>query len=132
MRFSLTFFTALALVVPAFLAAPSPLIEVEKSAGEVIPGSYIVTLKSTVNKDAHLAWLKPHLATDSANDASASRVTHRYDAKGFIHAYAGKFSPETLAILRGSADVKAIEEVHRMTACLVCPASHAPLSRIQS
>lgn len=79
------------------------LLEIERCAGEKNDSSYIVRLKTEVDKSTHLAWLRQRLGR-------SSQITHEYDS-GFLNAYAGKFEDETLNHLRASPDVENISEV---------------------
>lgn len=62
--------------------------------------NYIVALKRDVDMDTHLDWLRPKLS-------SRCEITHQYN---LIHGFAGKFSEQTISLLRSSPDVEKIEK----------------------
>lgn len=82
MRFSITFFTALASVLPAVFAAPATLVhDIQTFKGPKKSGSFIIKLKDDVDKTSHLEWL--------ANHPSASTVTHGEWNSSFFNGFAG-------------------------------------------
>lgn len=86
MRFFAAVFASLAvLAAPIFGAPTTPLISVNKYAGAVNKGSFIVKLKDNVSKDAHLDWLSQH--------AGADAITHRDWRTDIVNGFAGWFTP---------------------------------------
>ena len=89
MRFSTSFLAVvLASVLPAALAAPAQqqtqdLHAVHTFEGRKVPGSYIVTLKPSVKKDNHRAWLA------GVVDKALARITHDWENIP-TNAFAGK------------------------------------------
>ncbi|KAJ3483606.1 hypothetical protein NLI96_g6203 [Meripilus lineatus] len=103
MRFSAILAATVALLATPILGSPTvPLVGIEKFSGKVKQGSYIVKLKSDVSKTAHLDWLSQHIGTDS--------VTHTEWDSAVLNGFAGKFSSNTLNMLRSSPDVESIAE----------------------
>ncbi|OBZ72814.1 Aqualysin-1 [Grifola frondosa] len=76
--------------------------QIERTAGDKKDSSYIIRLKSGVDKSVHLTWLRERLSRNS-------EITHDYHS-GFLNAFAGKFDEETLNFLRASPDVENISE----------------------
>ena len=128
MRFSAVVFAALALLAtPIFGAPTTPLITVEKYAGTTKQGSYIVKLKDDVSKSSHLDWLSQHLGSDSVTHTewnadllngfagSVDSLIQSCRVSLLILAPPGKFSTNTLNLLRANPDVESISEDGVMT-----------------
>ena len=98
MRFSSTFLTALVAFLPSALAAPTPIsaLEVQSFSGETRPGSFIVTLKSEVNKTTWLAK-RPNFATAD------------FDSE-FLNSFATNLDEDGLQALRENSDIESIAE----------------------
>lgn len=79
MQFSNTFISFILLVAPV-LAAPSALKTVVKREGEVKPGSYLVTLKPSTDRVAHI---------ESLQLSPESQITHEWDT--VFNGFAGKY-----------------------------------------
>ncbi|KAL0948477.1 hypothetical protein HGRIS_011046 [Hohenbuehelia grisea] len=82
-------------VLSAVLASPTTLKPIQRHRGQVVDGSYIVTLKDGVDKKALV-------------DALGLELTH--DWQKSIHGFAGKFSDDALNALRASDAVNTIAE----------------------
>ncbi|KAG5652709.1 hypothetical protein H0H81_004022 [Sphagnurus paluster] len=93
MRF-LTTLLALFLAVPT-LSAPSPLLDVEQSAGPAVHGRYIVKLKNGASKAKIFKQLRN------------SNVTHDWNV---IHGFAGQLDEDAVDVLRASPDVDYIAQ----------------------
>lgn len=76
-------------------------VEVVRAQGDKKERSYIVHLKASVDKDAHLQWLRQRLSGNS-------EIKDNYS---FLNAFSGTFNEDTLSVLRTSSDVDRIEEV---------------------
>lgn len=85
MKFFTAVFASLALLAtPIFGSPTTPLVAVDKYAGDVNKGSFIIKLKDNVSKDAHLNWLSQH--------AGANAITHRDWQTDVLHGFAGWFT----------------------------------------
>ncbi|KAI0032756.1 serine protease [Vararia minispora EC-137] len=100
-----TVLTAFALLTAPVFGSPVQMLTVQHFAGE-ISGRHIVTLKSEVEKSAHLSWLESARLTSG----SAVTVTNAEWDSSVLHGYAGEFSEDALNALRASPDVESIEE----------------------
>ena len=90
---------AFVLCVLPVLAAPSPLITVQR-AQNPIAGRYIVTFKSGVARSAGVSSVTSRIS-------SQSKVTQQWD---IINGFAGTFTDDDLEVLRANPNVAAIEE----------------------
>ncbi|KAI0791170.1 serine protease [Abortiporus biennis] len=118
MRFFSVAAATLALLAAPIFGAPTDLKPIEKYQGKVKQGSYIVKLKDNVAKDHHLAWLIQHLNGDS--------VTHTEWQKDTLNGFAGRFSENTLNLLRSSPDVEYISEDGIVSINAVTTQTNAP------
>ncbi|KAL0948859.1 hypothetical protein HGRIS_008979 [Hohenbuehelia grisea] len=82
-------------VLGVVISSPTTLKPIQRYRGQVNPGSYVVTLKDGVDKDA--------LA-----ESLGLKLTHAWDNS--INGFAGKFSGESLKALRASNAVDSIAE----------------------
>lgn len=70
----------------------------------VIPGKYIITLKSGVQIEQHLSWATRIQTQSSKRSAVDTGVSHQYSIQDFS-AYAGAFDEATIEQIRNSEDV---------------------------
>lgn len=83
------------------LAAPAPI-----ASSNVIPGSYIVTLKDAVKAPAvkaHLSWVS-EVHSRSMRKRDTAGVDQEYT--GLFKGYAGSFDEDTLSQIRAHPDVR--------------------------
>ncbi|KAK7745090.1 hypothetical protein SLS62_009954 [Diatrype stigma] len=101
---------ALQLQPAAVLAAPS--------TKQVVPGKYIVRLKSGISTrdvESHIDWVRDvHRRSLGSRDIGIAGVKKTFHINEF-NAYAGEFDEETLAQIRSNPDVLGIEESHIFT-----------------
>jgi cerevisin len=99
MRFTSTILTALIAIIPfsSVTAAPSPMHEVQRFSGTSRPGSFIVTLKSDVDKSA---WLSKRPYVNTSWD---------FDSE-FMNGFSSKLDEETLQQLRADPTIESIAE----------------------
>ncbi|OCH86831.1 serine proteinase [Obba rivulosa] len=83
------------------MSSPSTLIEIKRASGDKKESGYIVRLKDSADKRAHLVWLRQRLSRNSS-------ITYEYSDA--LKAYAGTFDESTLEHLRASSDVDEIYE----------------------
>jgi oryzin len=87
-------------LLPAALAAPTT------KRSDIIPGKYIVTLKSGIDATAaesHLTWVNDvHKRSLSKRDTAG--IEKKYGIKDW-HAYAGEFDDATVAEIKANPDV---------------------------
>ncbi|KAK0611827.1 peptidase S8/S53 domain-containing protein [Immersiella caudata] len=103
-------FRELALFVGIVLTWVSAAPVIDKRAARVLPGKYIVTLKPGVSVDivgTHLRWVRD-IHTRSLSRRDTAGVEKVFNVEDF-NAYAGTFDSATLAKIRESEDVAAIE-----------------------
>ena len=98
MRFTSTLLTALVAILPlsSVVAAPAPILEVQRFSGETRPGSFIVTLKKEVDKSVWLAR-RPNFASRDFNST-------------FINGFASILDEDALQELRANPDIESIAE----------------------
>ncbi|KAK7431257.1 hypothetical protein QQZ08_002298 [Neonectria magnoliae] len=91
------------------LAAP-----VERANGDVVKGSYIVTLKSDLGTDDledHLTWVEQvHKRSIVKRDTDAKGVEITYDGDYGFHGYAGSFDDDTIEEIKNNPEVALVEE----------------------
>lgn len=97
MQLPLTAFLAAAVVSLSVSVSASRMIAVQKFAGKVNTGSYIVQLKAGANKYSLFSEAR----------LSVGVITHDWE---IIHGFAGRFDNATLNLLRASDLVESIEE----------------------
>ncbi|KAJ0124372.1 lkaline serine protease alp1 [Diaporthe amygdali] len=76
---------------------------------DVIPGSYIVTLKADADVGSHISWVNGIQARSLRRQDAESGVTKSYAFKSFS-GYAGAFDDATIEEIRNSDEVVAVEE----------------------
>ncbi|KAF4976259.1 hypothetical protein FZEAL_7048 [Fusarium zealandicum] len=83
------------------------------ATGDVVPGSYIVTLKSDI-KDAdvksHLKWVDDVHKRSLTKRDGQNGVERTYDGKYGFHGYAGTFDKATVAEIKENPDVELVEQ----------------------
>ncbi|KAF2756541.1 hypothetical protein EJ05DRAFT_502046 [Pseudovirgaria hyperparasitica] len=97
-------------VLPLVAAAPVPVVVAVPSlvAREVIPGKYIVTVRSGVNVSSHIDWVRlAHERNNRMNNESSAGITTTYRA---YSGYAAELDDTTLAELKQHPDVQAVEQ----------------------
>ncbi|KAJ3529541.1 hypothetical protein NM208_g9709 [Fusarium decemcellulare] len=98
-------------------APTSPTNEVS-DVSDIIPGSYIITLKPQIKPakvKAHLNWVGDvHKRSLTKRDSDLG-VEKTYDNKAGFHAYAGTFDPSTIKEIKKSSDVVHVEPDRRVT-----------------
>jgi oryzin len=95
-------------LLPAALAAPT------SKKSDIIPGKYIVTLKSGVDAavaESHLSWVTD-LHKRSLGKRDTAGIEKTYDIKDW-HAYAGEFDDATVAEIKANPDVSTADECRR-------------------
>jgi oryzin len=100
----------LAIVATAFfgciLGAPAT-----AEAGDIIQGSFIITLKPTVkaaDAKAHIQWVKDIHKRDLEKRDGAKGVERRYDSKSGFQGYSGSFSKATIKAIKKRQDVRTL------------------------
>ncbi|KAH7155670.1 peptidase S8/S53 domain-containing protein [Dactylonectria estremocensis] len=107
-------FTNLALVATALLgyAVGAP---VERASGDVVEGSYIITLKADLNTDdleTHLTWVNDVHKRSIAkrDDSEAKGVEITYDGDYGFKGYAGSFDSEAIEEIKNNPEVALVEQ----------------------
>ncbi|KAH6652438.1 subtilase [Truncatella angustata] len=99
---------ALGALLPAIFAAPTG---TQQSKREVIPGKYIITLKSGVtvsDVSSHLNWVSDvHRRSLSKRDTAGVENTYNIST---WNAYAGEFDDATIAEIKANPEVATVEE----------------------
>ncbi|KAM5355292.1 hypothetical protein ACJ41O_001938 [Fusarium nematophilum] len=93
------------------LTLAAPLAEVDSS--DVIPGSYIVTLKSDIKASevkSHLEWVDEVHKRSLAKRDGDNGVERTYNGKYGFHGYAGTFDSETIKEIEENPDVELVEQ----------------------
>lgn len=88
------------------LGAPS--VERGLKAGDAIPDSYIVTLKSTISSSeakVHIKWVNDIHKRNLDKRGSHASVQRRYDGKSGFQGYSGNFNVATIKAIKNNADV---------------------------
>ncbi|ORY72133.1 peptidase S8/S53 domain-containing protein [Pseudomassariella vexata] len=98
-------------LLPAALTAPTAAPAAAQQKREVIPGKYLVTLKTgaTVSDvESHLTWVSDvHRRSLSKRDTAGVEKTYNISSWS---AYAGEFDDETIAEIKNSPEVAEVEE----------------------
>ncbi|KAM0253516.1 hypothetical protein ACHAP5_000546 [Fusarium lateritium] len=92
------------------LANAAPTTKVDSS--EVIPGKYIVTLKSDIaaaDVESHLSWVGD-VHKRGLNERAEKGVERTYNGKYGFHGYAGSFDKSTIKEIKESPDVAIVEQ----------------------
>lgn len=114
-------------LLPAVFAAPTN--TVARRDGDVIPGKYIVTLKSdaaVAEFESHLNWVSDvHRRSLSKRDTIG--IENTYNISDW-HAYAGEFDEETLAEIKSNPDVRILRPLASFEDCPLTN-SRLPLSK---
>lgn len=92
---------SLAALLPLATAAPVP--EEQQIKRDVIPGKYIVSLKTGANAESHMSWVNS-VHKRSLSKRATGGVEKTYKINDF-EAYAGEFDEATLAEIRNNPDV---------------------------
>lgn len=71
---------------------------------DVVPGNYIITLKSGVQIEQHISWASSIHTQSSKRRGVDTGVSHQYSIQDFS-AYAGAFDEATIEQIRNSEDV---------------------------
>ncbi|KAJ3097578.1 serine protease [Phlyctochytrium planicorne] len=83
-------------------------------SGKSIPDKYIVVMKRSVDEtqiSAHLLWLTETLAVSNAFRIGDSEMMEKTFSVGkSLRGYSGRFSPQTIAVLRANPMVSHIEQ----------------------
>ncbi|KAF4447412.1 putative endopeptidase K [Fusarium austroafricanum] len=81
-------------------------------SSKVIPGKYIVTLKSDIaaaDVESHLNWVGD-VHKRGLNERAEKGVERTYNGKYGFHGYAGSFDKSTIKEIKKNPDVAAVEE----------------------
>ncbi|KAF4972528.1 hypothetical protein FSARC_915 [Fusarium sarcochroum] len=92
------------------LAIAAPAVKVDNS--KVIPGKYIVTLKSDIaaaDVESHLSWVDD-VHKRGLNTRAEKGVERTYNGKYGFHGYAGSFDKSTIEEIKESPDVAIVEQ----------------------
>ncbi|KAF5002861.1 hypothetical protein FGRMN_22 [Fusarium graminum] len=79
---------------------------------QVIPGKYIVTLKSDIaaaDVESHLSWVGD-VHKRGLNERAEKGIEHTYNGKYGFHGYAGTFDKSTIKEIKENPDVAIVEE----------------------
>ncbi|KAI5467513.1 peptidase S8/S53 domain-containing protein [Mariannaea sp. PMI_226] len=99
---------ALAVTTLLGLALGAP---VERENGDVVKGSYIITLKSDQDLKSHLNWVDDvHKRSLAKRSSDAKGVERTYNGKYGFHGYAGSFDESTLDEIKNNPEVDIVEE----------------------
>ncbi|KAM6523028.1 hypothetical protein FSOLCH5_003655 [Fusarium solani] len=99
---------ALVVLFGCGLGAPAPAAE----AGDIIPRSYIVTLKTDTKADqvkTHLDWVHDAHRRSLTKRAEDRGIEKTFDSKAGFHAYSGTFDSSTIKDIKKSPDVATVE-----------------------
>ncbi|KAI8681341.1 hypothetical protein NCS55_00385000 [Fusarium keratoplasticum] len=112
-NFAIVATTLLSCVVAAPAPAPSSSSSSSStSPSDIIPGSYIITLKPEIKVakvKAHIKWVKDvHKRSLSKRDGD-NGIEKTYDNEAGFHAYSGTFDASTIKEIKKSPDVIAVE-----------------------
>ncbi|KAF5010345.1 hypothetical protein FDECE_3496 [Fusarium decemcellulare] len=93
------------------LTAGAPVAEL--NTGKVVPGSYIITLKSDIKAaevQSHLEWVEDiHKRSLNKRDGQ-NGVERTYDGKYGFKGYAGTFDKQTIEEIKENPDVEIVEQ----------------------
>merc|ERR1712000_599228 len=79
---------------------------------DIIPGSYIITLKPEIKEakvKAHIKWVKDVHKRSLTKRDSDNGIEKTYDNEAGFHAYSGTFDASTIKQIKKSPDVIAVE-----------------------
>ena len=99
--------TAATALFGAASAAPA---RVERRAGDVIEGSYIITLKSgatSADLESHLSWVSDVHAR-SLNRRDLVGIQRTYDGSYNFHGYSGQFDADTIEQIKNDPNVSTL------------------------
>ncbi|RTE74127.1 hypothetical protein BHE90_011444 [Fusarium euwallaceae] len=97
------------------VAAPAPASSSSSSStgpSDIIPGSYIITLKPSIKVakvKAHIKWVKDVHKRSLTKRDSDNGIEKTYDNEAGFHAYSGTFDASTIKQIKKSPDVIAVE-----------------------
>ncbi|RSL62488.1 hypothetical protein CEP54_005677 [Fusarium duplospermum] len=97
------------------VAAPAPASSSSSSStgpSDIIPGSYIVTLKPSIKVakvKAHIKWVKDVHKRSLTKRDTDNGIEKTYDNEAGFHAYSGTFDASTIKQIKKSPDVIAVE-----------------------
>ncbi|KAM0345552.1 hypothetical protein ACHAPU_006481 [Fusarium lateritium] len=92
------------------LATAAPTAKVDST--QIIPGKYIVTLKSDIaaaDVESHLSWVGD-VHKRGLNERAEKGVERTYNGKYGFHGYAGTFDKSTIKEIKENPDVAIVEE----------------------
>ncbi|RSL37962.1 hypothetical protein CEP53_015316 [Fusarium sp. AF-6] len=113
-NFAIVATTLLGCVVAAPAPASSSSSSSSSSTGpsDIIPGSYIITLKPSIKVakvKAHIKWVKDVHKRSLTKRDSDNGIEKTYDNEAGFHAYSGTFDASTIKQIKQSPDVIAVE-----------------------
>ncbi|KAF5027723.1 hypothetical protein F66182_207 [Fusarium sp. NRRL 66182] len=94
-------------------AAPATSKIAKVDASEVIPGKYIVTLKSDIDTSgiqSHINWVNDNAQKRSLDKRAEQGVERTYNGRYGFHGYAGSFDKATIDEIKESPDVESVEQ----------------------
>lgn len=98
---------ALGALLPAIIAAPTS--NAPETKREVIPGKYIITLKSDATAsdiDSHLSWVSD-VHRRSLHKRQTAGIENTYNISSW-NAYAGEFDDETIEKIKENPEVSIV------------------------